>query len=299
MELRQLRSFVAVAEELHFRRASERLHLAQPSVSQQIRRLEAELGVRLFERNRRGASLTAAGETLLGEARDLLGRAEAAVAATRATGTGLRGRLRLSLTRSLTSGVAGAIVDAFRARYPDVDLELRLGTTMLHVQQLHAGEIDAGFVRPPLQDPGLEELNLGREPLVCVLPKGHRLSRRAAIRREDLRDEPLVWWPEEHGPGSWREVRRDVCGEPPWPPLARAEPEEERIVSAVAEGAGVSFIMLERSRSLRIPGAVYRRFASPEPTMGIALAWRWGDLLPTLARLRELATQVAAEHVGQ
>ena len=67
----------------------------------------------------------------------------------------------------------------------------------------------------------------------------------------------------------------------------------------MAEGAGVSFIMLERSRSLRIPGAVYRRFASPEPTMGIALAWRWGDLLPTLARLRELATQVAAEHVGQ
>src|SRR5438045_9765393 len=105
MELRQLRSFVAVAEELHFRRAAERLHLAQPSVSQQIRRLEAELGVRLFERNRRGASLTAAGETLLGEARDLLGRAEAAVAATRATGTGLRGGLRLSLTRALTSGV--------------------------------------------------------------------------------------------------------------------------------------------------------------------------------------------------
>ena len=190
----------------------------------------------------------------------------------------------MSLTRSLTGGVAGAIVSAYRSRYPDVELVLSLGTTMLHVEQLHAGEIDVGFVRPPLGEPGLDELVLGREPMVCVLPRGHRLTRRTTVRPADLRGEPLVWWPEEHGPGAWREVRREVCGDPPWPPLARAEPEEERIVMAVAEGAGISFIMLERSRSLRIPGAVYRRFAPPEPTMGIAIAWRRGDDLPTVAR---------------
>jgi DNA-binding transcriptional LysR family regulator len=293
MELRQLRSFVAVAEELHFRRAAERLHLAQPSVSQQIRTLEAELGVSLFERNRRGAALTPAAAALLPEARDLLARAEHAAALARATGTGRRGRLRMSLTRSLTGGIAGAIVAAFRAEYPDVELVLSLGTTMLHVEQLHAGEIDVAFVRPPLQEPGLEELRLAREPMVCVLPRGHRLTRRNTVRPSDLRGEPLVWWPEDHGPGAWREVRREVCGKPPWPPLARAEPEEERIVSAVAEGAGISFIMLERSRSLRIPGAVYRRFAPPEPTMGIALAWRQGDQLPTLRRLVALAERVA------
>jgi DNA-binding transcriptional LysR family regulator len=295
MELRQLRSFVAVAEELHFRRAAERLHLAQPSVSQQIRTLEAELGVPLFERNRRGATLTPAGVALLPEARDLLSRAEHAAASARATAIGGRGRLRMSLTRSLTGGIAGAIVTAYRAEYPDVELDLSLGTTMLHVEQLHAGEIDVGFVRPPLEEPGLEELRLAREPMVCVLPRGHRLTRRTTVRPDDLRGEPLVWWPEDHGPGAWREVRREVCGEPPWPPLARAEPEEERIVSAVAEGAGISFIMLERSRSLRIPGAVYRRFAAPEPTMGIALAWRQGDELPTLRRLRELAERIARD----
>ncbi|HUO69432.1 MAG TPA: LysR family transcriptional regulator [Solirubrobacteraceae bacterium] len=289
MELRQLRSFVAVAEELHFRRAADRLHLAQPSVSQQIRTLEAELGVTLFERNRRGASLTPAGAALLTEARELLGRAERAAAIVRATGTGERGRLRMSLTRSLTGGIAGAIVAAYRQRYPGVDLQLGLGNTMLNVEQLLAGEIDVGFVRPPLEEPALEELLLGREPMVCVLPAGHRLTKRTTVRPRDIEGEPLVWWPEEHGPGAWREVRREVCGDPPWPPLARTEPEEERIVSAVAEGAGISFIMLERSRSLRIPGAVYRRFASPEPTMGIALAWRRGEDLPTLHRLRELA----------
>ena len=200
----------------------------------------------------------------------------------------------MSLTRSLTGGVAGAIVAGYRARYPEVELVLSLGTTMLHVEQLHAGEIDVGFVRPPLEDPRLEELRLGREPMVCVLPRGHRLARRTTVRPRDLDGEPLVWWPEEHGPGAWREVRREVCGDPPWAPLARAEPEEERIVMAVAEGAGISFIMLERSRSLRVPGAVYRRFAPPEPTMGIAIAWRRDDNLPTLQRLRELAAEVAS-----
>ena len=118
MELRQLRTFVAVAEELHFHRAAQRLYLAQPSVSQQIKTLESELGVQLFERNRRGVTLTAAGTALLEESRELLARAEHALAVVRAAGTGARGRLRLSLTRSLTGGIAGAIVSAYRERYP-------------------------------------------------------------------------------------------------------------------------------------------------------------------------------------
>ena len=295
MELRQLSSFVAVAEELHFRRAAERLHLAQPSVSQQIRTLEAELSVQLFQRNRRGAQPTAAGAALLPEAKALLARADQAAALARATGSGERGRLRLSLTRSLTGGIAGAIVDAYRGRFPEVEVELTVGNTMLHVEQLVAGDIDVGFVRPPLENPALEELVLGREPLVCVLPKGHPLTKRGRVHTRDLHGQPLVWWPEHHGPGAWREVRTEVMGEPPWPPIDRIEPEEERIVSAVAEGAGISFIMLERSKSLRIPGAVYRRFASPEPTMGIALAWRRGDELPTLQRLRELAAELSGQ----
>ena len=100
----------------------------------------------------------------------------------------------------------------------------------------------------------------------CRRATASRAGARSAPRTS--RDEPLVWWPENHGPGAWREVRSEVYGEPPWPPIARTEPEEERIVSAVAEGAGISFIMLERSRSLHIPGAVYRRFAAPEPDDG-------------------------------
>ena len=296
VELRQLRSFVAVAEELHFRRAAERLHLAQPSVSQQVRTLEDELGVRLFDRDRRGVALTAAGATLLEDARDVLARAARARERAREAGTGTRGRLRLSLTRSLTGGLAGDIVEAFRERYPEVSLELSVGYTSLHAEQLRHGLIDVAFVRPPLLDPALEEHELAREPLVCVLPKQHRLARKRAIDPDELRAEPLVWWPREHGPGPWEEMLGAVYGEGRWPEIARTEPEEERLVSAVAEGAGVSFIMLERSRTLRIPGAVFRRFTSPEPTVGIALAWRRGALLPVIDRLREVAERVAERY---
>src|SRR3954447_23201404 len=162
MELRQLRTFVAVAEELHFHRAAQRLYIAQPSVSQQIKTLECELGVKLFDRDRRNVALTPAGTLLLDEARELLARAEHALSVVRTAGAGERGRLRLSLTRSLTGGIAGAIVNAFRERFPEVDLELGVGNTMSHGQQLHGGTIDAVLVRPPLEDPTLQELPLGR-----------------------------------------------------------------------------------------------------------------------------------------
>jgi DNA-binding transcriptional LysR family regulator len=293
MELRHLHYFVVVAEELHFRRAADRLHIAQPSVSQQIRRLEQELGVKLFERNRRGVTLTAAGSAMLDEARAALAQAARAADRARAAGAGETGRLRLNLTRSLTGGLAGEIVDAYRARYPEVELELDVGQTSIHAEQLRRGTIDIAFVRPPLNDPELDEVELAREPLVCVLPRDHPLAKRRLVQRSDLVGEPLVWWPRHHGPGPWEDMLTGVYGESGWPTSYRKEPEEERIVSAVAAGAGVSFIMLERSRRLKVPGAVFRRFAPPEPTVGIGLAWRRGNTLPVVDRFRELALEVA------
>jgi DNA-binding transcriptional LysR family regulator len=114
------------------------------------------------------------------------------------------------------------------------------------------------------------------------------------VPREDFAREPLVWWPRHHGPGAWEDMLQGVYGENGWPTDFRMEPDEERILSAVAAGAGVSFIMLERSRTLKVPGAIYRRFASPEPTVGIGLAWRRGTTLPVVDRFRELALEVAS-----
>ncbi len=293
MELRHLHYFVVVAEELHFRRAAERLHIAQPSVSQQVRRLEDELGVRLFERNRRGVTLTPAGVVLLDEARLTLAQAARAAERARAAGAGERGRLRVNLTRSSPGGLAGEIVDAYRSRYPEVELELDMGQTSTQADLLRRGTIDVAFVRPPLHDPDLEEIELAREPLVCVLPRGHRLARKRTLAREDMAGEPLVWWPRQHGPGAWIEMLTEVYGENGWPDRFRTEPDEERIVSAVAAGAGVSFIMIERSRWLKVPGAIYRRFDPPEPTVGIGIAWRRGNTLAVVDRFRELAVELA------
>ena len=295
MELRQLRSFVVVADELHFRRAAERLRMAQPSVSQQIRRLEAELGVRLFDRSRRGATLTPAGAALLVEARELLSRADEAVAVTRATASGHRGRLRLSLTRSLTGGVAGAIVDAYRARYPEVDLDLTLGTTMLHVEQLLSGDIDVAFVRPPLEVPALEELPLGREPMVCVLPSGPR-ARPAHDRpgpRPPWRAARLVArepWPRRLARGPPRGVRRPaVAADRPHGARGGAD---RRRRSPRARGSRSSCSAARGACACRARSTGASR--RPEPSMGIAIAWRRGDDLPTLTRLRELAAEIAA-----
>ena len=190
---------------------ADRLHLAQPTVSQQIRTLEAaELGVQPFERDRRGAVLTPAGSALLGEARELLTRADRAAAIARATGTGQRGRLRMSSTRSPT-----------RCRRDRLRLPGSLPGGGARAQPWHHDaprraaprRRDRGRLRAAAaRGPRLEELRLGREPMVCVLPRGHRLARRTMVRPRDLDGEPLVWWPEAHGPGAWREVRREVCG---------------------------------------------------------------------------------------
>ena len=298
MELRQLRSFVVVAEELHFRRAADRLHLAQPSVSQQLRALEAELGIQLFERNRRGASLTPAGSALLAEARDLLRRADRAAAVARATGAGERGRLRMSLTRSLTGGIAGAIVSAYRSEYPGGRARsLSLGTTMLHVRAAPRRRDRRAEVRAARRSRmrGSRSWSSGASRWSVSSRAAIRLTRRTSVRARDLRGEPLVLVgpprptaPERGGRSAARSAasrrgRRSPARSPrrsgSFPPSPRAP--------------RISFIMLERSRSLRIPGAVYRRFAPPEPTMGIAIGWRRGDNLPTLHRLRELAADVA------
>jgi DNA-binding transcriptional LysR family regulator len=294
MELRQLRSFVAVAEELHFRRAAERLFVAQPSVSQQIRALEQTLGVRLFDRNRRGVTLTPAGVALLDDARDILARAGRAADRARAAAGGARERLRLSLTRSMTGGVADEIVETFRERHADVPLDLSVGFTTLNVARVRDGTVDAAFVRPPLLEPDLEQLQLGREELVCVLPSRHRLARKRMISRDDLRGERLVYWPREHAPHAWDEMLGAVFGPAGPPEVHRHEPDVEHIVAAVADGAGVGIVMVGRSRTLRIPGAVYRPFAPPEPTAGIALIWRRGDDLPALRSLIELAAETMA-----
>ncbi|MFD5315495.1 LysR family transcriptional regulator [Streptomyces sp. NPDC127098] len=293
MELRQLRYFVAVAEELHYGRAARRLNIAQPGLSQQIKVLERRLGAELFARDRRGVALTGAGRALLPLARDLLTRAGAAQALVRSYGAGETGELRVGLTRSAAQGVTARLVDGFREECPGVEMRLSSGYTALHERLLRLGSLDAAFVRPPIDLAGdLACREVAVEPLVAVVPVDHPLARRRRIRRADLAGEPLVWWPREHGPGMWDRMLDQVFGAGVRPPVARWEPEEERLLHAVALGAGVTVVVEGRASRLRVPGVAIRRFAEPEPTVPLGLAWRRDSELPALRRFLRHAEEV-------
>ncbi|MCO5967945.1 LysR family transcriptional regulator [Actinoallomurus soli] len=294
MELRHLRHFVAVAEELHYGRAAQRLHVAQPGLSQQIKVFERELGVTLFDRNRRGVSLTEAGTALLPAAKDVIARADAAVALVRRHGAGQAGRLVVSLTRSAPGGVVTDLIERFRDRHPAVELQLTSGYTALHEQRLRDREIDIAFVRPPidLRD-DLACVQIGLEPIVAAVHPTHPLARKRRLRRGDLAGEPLIWWPREHGPGMWDRMLDEVFGEGERPPVAHWEPEEERMLQAVAQGRGLTLVTEGRAHNLRMPGVAIRRFADPVPTVPVGVAWRRDDTDPTVRRFVEHARTLA------
>src|SRR3954463_8181806 len=186
MELRHLRYFVAVAEELHFRRAAERLHMSQPPLSQQIRTLEADVGATLLVRNQRRVELTAAGRAYLARARDILAAGEDAAREARRVQRGEVGRLDVGFVGSAMYSVVPELLRAFRERNPDVGLHLReLGTTE-PPPGLEDGRLDLGFLRPPGGRPGLTITTVLREPVVAALPEAHPLAAAEAVRVEDV-----------------------------------------------------------------------------------------------------------------
>ncbi len=289
MELRHLRHFVAVARTLHFGRAADSLRIAQPALSQSIRKLEEELGVLLLRRTNRRVELTEAGGAFLADAGEILMRAERALENARLAASGKRGRLRLAYIRSAPEGLPTQIADAFRCANPEVDLQINTGFTARNIEELRAGGIDVAFVRPPLYDTeGIECLTIGEEPFVVVLPSSHRLARRRRLKREDIEAEPLVTGLRERGPGFFDSMFRQVWGEER-PRVVQIEPDEEHILRAVARGKGISVITATRAATLRTSGVVVRRFADPQPTAALGLVWLRGPMSSALASFVALA----------
>lgn len=292
MEFRQLRHFVVLARRLHFGRAAAELHIAQPALSLSLRALERSVGARLLDRGPRHVALTEAGRTMLAEAQAIVARADRAAAQVRALGEGRAGRLRINYTRSASSGVCTRIVDAFRQQYPGVSLEIDTLYTSRNLEALRAERIDAAFVRPPIEEAdGLALLALGEEPFVAVLPARHRLAARRRLRRGDLDDEPVVTGARERGPGFFDTMYSAVWGARA-PHVVRVEADEDQILRAVARGVGVSVITASRAATMQRPGVVVRRFAAPEPAVGLALAWRAADAGAQLARFVAVAREI-------
>lgn len=293
MELRHLRYFVTVAEELHFGRAAQKLHISQPPLSMQIRALENELGVTLLNRTQRHVSLTQAGNSLLGEARHILARVEQAVLTTKRAGRGEIGELAIGFISVADYNVLPVVLREFRRRFPLVKLTLRESTTDAQIRDLAAGRIDVGFVLPPINEPSLESVPILREPLIAALPERHPLARKPGkLALEKLKDAPFILFPRPNAPGLYDDVV-SCCKAAGFSPRVEQEAiQMQTIVSLVSAELGVALIPASLT-NLRRTGVTYKSLQGGSPLTEIHLVWRHGDDLPALRVFVDVALQTA------
>jgi len=291
VELRHLRYFVAVAEELHFGRAAMRLSMAQPPLSQQIRRLEAEIGAPLFSRTKRRVELTAAGRALLPEAQRLLARAEHAVRTAQRASRGESGRLAVGLVPSAGLELLPRVLRAWLARFPRVELEPRLMYPEQQVEALRTGVVQAGLLRPPVDDPDVVVEPILREPLVAALPQRHRLGRRPCVRLAELRNDTLIAFPRRVAPRYYDHFV-DLCRRDGFRPrIVEQSASIPTNLGLVAAGLGVA-LLPAAVRVLHRRGVVYRPLAPPEH-VEMALAWLADETPPIVAAFLDVVRAVA------
>jgi DNA-binding transcriptional LysR family regulator len=295
VELRQLRYFVTLAEELHFRRAAEREYIAQPAFSEQIQRLERELGARLFDRTSHYVRLTEAGRLFLEEVRNALAQVDRATAVAVQAGKGELGSLRVGFIGSAANELTPLILRAFTARYPIVTVSLREFDFRDPSAGLTGGDVDVAFLRPPVE--GQKELvleTLFEEPRVAIMATDHPLASKGSISIGQLVDEPFIVGPQSTG--VWREfwlMTEHRGGVPP-----RLGPEANTIdewLQNIAAGAGVSLTPASSERFYGRPGVTFvpmTRIAGST----VAIACRRGPANPIVTAFVGMARQVARDY---
>jgi DNA-binding transcriptional LysR family regulator len=302
MEIRRLRYFVAVAEELSFTRAAERLHIAQPPLSVQIRALEQEVGARLFDRDQRHVLLTQAGKHLLERARAILASVEAAKAEVRCAALGEIGSLHLGYASSamFTSSLTSAIKE-FQLGFPHVLLTLHEMTSLDQLNGLHYRTLDAGILRKSdvaiPSDIVIEEWY--RAPLVAAMASDHPLAKKRSIVIGDLRDQPFIMYPRESGVGLYWQVLRLCASAGFRPQIAREVQELTTIVGLVDAGVGIAIVPAD-TRSIRLDGVGYVPLRDDNAYSTLYLAFRGRDrnehLGGLLSKLRGQPTITRAKH---
>ena len=242
MELRYFEYFVAVAEELSFSRAAERLNISQPPLSQQIQRLEKELGVQLFVRTKRKVELTEAGNIFLEEAQRTLFQADEAVRVAQRAGRGELGRLVIGFVGSSAYGFLPTAIRTFRERFPDIELTLKELTTMEQVEALRTEQIDLGFLRPPIFEDSLEQEPVQKEPFLIALSEKHPLAHRAIVSPQLLAHERFILVPRTLAPGFYDQMIA-ICAEAGFhPKMVQEAIQFHVIISLVAAGLGIAFV---------------------------------------------------------
>ncbi|QDH62889.1 MULTISPECIES: LysR family transcriptional regulator [Pseudomonas] len=297
MELRHLRYFIAVAEELHFGRAAQVLGISQPPLSQQIQALEQEVGARLFERTNRRVELSEAGRLFLHEARLVLAQVDKAADVARRAQLGELGELKIGFTSSapFNSTIPQAIF-AFRQAFPAVHLNLQEMSSTEVAESLVDESIQVGLMRPlPLPD-SLSVIELMREPLVAVLNAGHPLveGSESGLHLAQLAQEPFVFFPRTYGSGLYAQLLNLARDAGFSPHFAQEAGEAMTIIGLVAAGLGVSVLPASYQR-IRIDGVVYRTLLDQEAVTAVWLVQRKGAQTPMAKAFVELLTRKAVQ----
>ncbi|UFU14923.1 LysR substrate-binding domain-containing protein [Curtobacterium sp. C1] len=254
VDLRQLRAFLAVADELHFGRAASRLRIAQPALSQQIRRTERDLGVDLFVRTSRSVALTPAGHVLQGRARSLLDQVERDLDEVVRVGRGEAGRLDVGFVVSALPLGPIERVQAFRQRYPLVRVELSEGYSSTLLARIVRGELDLAVLRDPDPTPAVRFRPFRSEPFVAAVPRGHRLADRTAIHGAELVDDPFVFFPAVAGSVATERNLAPVVVEGRRPRVVQEATTWATVLHLVGAGLGVT--VAPESATLAAPDTV-------------------------------------------
>lgn len=290
--LRRWYYFIVLAKEMSFTRAAEKLYISQPSLSQQIRVLERELGVTLLDRDGPRFQLTSAGRVAATEAADLLDHVNRAHQRVHAAARGATGRLRLAHTRSAPGPRASDLVTTYRRRYPGIVIESEMAWTRRNIARLEADDIDLAFVRPPIDSALVETEIVDVEEVLIALPDNHPLVALERLDRHQIANELVVFWPRASRSGWYDDIRNQI-----WPhhgpKIVWEEPDDEQLMHAVAAGAGITAIPEHRARVLAVPGLTLRHLTDPVPRTSLALAYRRCGHNPLVQNFLELARTMA------
>jgi DNA-binding transcriptional LysR family regulator len=293
VELRHLRYFVAVAEELHFGRAAERVHIAQPPLSQQIRQLEEQIGVKLFHRTKRRVLLTHAGKIFLEEARQLLDLSRKAVQSARRADRGEIGQLVMGIVGSATYCLAPPVLRSFRERFPEVELILRELTTDQQLNALQRGSITIGFLRQPVRNDALYAETILREPFVVALPTDHALAAGSLVSLGMLATEPFIMCSRQEGATFYDQIM-SLCNEAGFSPrVAQEAVQMPTVLGLVSVGIGIAIVPAS-VQNLQMTGVTYRVLTEVTQTTELAMAWRRDDESPVLRAFLAVAREFRA-----
>ncbi|MDF1610184.1 LysR family transcriptional regulator [Hoeflea sp. YIM 152468] len=297
LELRLIRSFVCLSEELNFSRAAERLHIAQPALSRQIMALEATLGVQLLHRTKRKVELTAAGTAFRNRCCRLLLDVMEAEHEARRVAAGQEGALAISFINSSTYGMLPPILNAFRTRFPRVELKLFEMTISEQIQALRVGEVDIGLLRPPISDNALMSRPIGTQQFIVALPRSHPYAQVGRISLSALKNDPFVVFERQQSSLFYSRINA-MCEAAGFVPMVSQKATQiHTVVGLVGAGMGVS-IVPDVAKNLQLPTVSFAQIEDNPAGVDVCLAWRKDSTLPTLPAFAEIAATAGREYLA-